>query len=111
MGIQNLAQDIVFVTLSKEPQTGQELRGINDIVADEGGCDVVIDFCMVEIFSSASLNSLLILRRLQHEQRRQLILCNMAVPTKCIFTVAGLDTCFEFVSDKSAAIAALQHSG
>jgi anti-anti-sigma regulatory factor len=42
------------------------------------------------------------------EHERQLILCNVAIMTKYIFTVAGLDEVFDFVDDHFAALAAVQ---
>jgi anti-anti-sigma regulatory factor len=50
----------------------------------------------------------MILRNLLQEHGRQLVLCNVAVMTKYIFTVAGLDKIFDFVDDRLAASAAIQ---
>jgi len=48
------------------------------------------------------------LLNLLQERGSQLILCNVAIVTKYIFTVAGLDKVFDFVDDHLAALAAVQ---
>jgi anti-anti-sigma factor len=109
MGIQNFSEDVLFVDLpSKEPQICDELKNLNEVIVTRSDCDVVIDFFRVEIITSSSISNLLILRKLLQERGRQLILCNVAVMTKYIFTVAGLDKVFDFVDDRFAAMAAVQ---
>ena len=111
MGIQSLSEDVLVVELpSKEPDIADELKAINETVSKRGDCDVIIDFSGVEIVTSSSISNLLILRNLVSEQGRQLILCNVAVVTKCIFTVAGLNEVFEFVDDQPAALAAVGYT-
>ena len=110
MGIENLSEDVVLVTLSAEPQAGHELKAVNEILSNKGDCDVVVDFSGVETIVSSSVSNLIILRELLRKRRRRLILCNVAVLTKCIFTVAGLDTIFKFVDDKPAALAAVKRA-
>jgi len=108
MAIQDFSEDVLFVDLpAKEPQISKELESLNEIVADKGDCDVIVDFFRVEIITSSSLSNLLILHNLLHEHGRQLILCNVAIVTKYIFTVAGLDEVFEFVDDRFTAVAAV----
>jgi anti-anti-sigma regulatory factor len=105
MGIQNFSEDVLFVDLpSKEPQIGSELRHLNEVINSRGDCDVVIDFFRVELITSSSISNLMILRKLLAERSRQLILCNVAIMTKYIFTVAGLDQVFDFVDDRFAAL-------
>jgi len=108
MGIRNLSEDVILVTLPKEPQTGKELRAINETVSSEGLWDVIIDFSMVEIITSSNISNLLILHRSLENAGRRLILCSVALPTKCIFKVAGLDGLFEFADDKFAALATMK---
>ena len=109
MGIQNFSEDVLFVDLpSKEPQIGNELKNLNEIVNTRSDCDVVIDFFRVEIITSSSISNLMILRKLLQEHERQLILCNVAITTKYIFTVTGLDKVFDFVDDRSAALTAVK---
>jgi anti-anti-sigma factor len=109
MGIQNFSKNILFVDLpSKALQIENELKNLNETVSTRSDCDVVIDFFRVEIITSSSISNLMILRKLMQEHERQLILCNVAVMTKYIFTVAGLDKIFDFVDDHFAAMAAME---
>jgi len=109
MGIQNFSEDVIFVDLPfKEPQIGDELKSLNEIISNRSDCDVVVDFFRVEIITSSSLSNLIILHNLLCERGRQLILCNVAIVTKYIFTVAGLDKVYDFVDDHFAALAAVQ---
>jgi anti-anti-sigma regulatory factor len=111
MGIQNFSEDVLFVDLPlREPQIGDELKNLNEIVSTRSECDVVIDFSRVEIVTSSDISNLLTLRALLREHKRQLILCSVSTLTKGIFTVAGLDAVFEFADDKHAALAAIQHA-
>ncbi len=111
MGIQNLSEDVLVVELpSKEPKIANELKAINETVSNKRDCDVIIDFSGVEIITSSSISNLLILRNLMFEHGRRLILCNIAVVTTCIFTVAGLNEIFDFADDQSTALAAVGHA-
>ena len=109
MGIQNFSEDVLFVDLPfKEPQIGDELKNLNETVSTRSECDVVIDYFRVELITSSSISNLMILRNLLQERGRQLILCNVAIMTKYIFTVAGLDKVFDFVDDHFTPLAAVQ---
>jgi len=109
MGTQNFSEDVLFVDLPRNTlQIENELKNLNETVSTRSDCDVVIDFFRVEIITSSSISNLLILRKLLQEHGRQLILCNVAIMTKYIFTVAGLDKIFDFVDDRLSAMAAVQ---
>ncbi|MFA5251425.1 MAG: STAS domain-containing protein [Phycisphaerae bacterium] len=109
MTIQNFSKNVLFVDLpSQEPQIGTELKSLNEIISTRSDCDVAIDFFRVEIINSSSIGNLMILRSLMEEHERQLILCNVAVMTKYIFTVAGLDKIFDFVDDRLSAMTAME---
>lgn len=109
MGIQNFSKNVIFVDLPSDvSQIGEELNNLNETVSARTDCDVVIDFFRVEILNSSSIGNLMILRKLMEEHGHQLVLCNVAVMTKYIFTVAGLDKLFDFVDDRFAAMAAAQ---
>lgn len=111
MSVEYLADKVLFAVLPKEPQLRQELETINETVSNDGNNDVVIDFTRVEVLTSSSISNLVILRNLLHEQGRQLILCNVALPTRGLLNVVGLDGFFSVVEDKFAALARLQRSG
>jgi len=106
MDTQNVPEDVIVVDLpSQEPQIANKLKSINEIVSNRADCNVIIDFDGVEIITSSSISNLIILHKFLHEHGHKLILCNIAFVTKCIFTVAGLDSIFDFADDTSAALA------
>jgi len=108
MGIQNWSEDIILVDLPQEPNMGDELKTVTEIVRDRGDCDMVIDFSSVDIVTSSSLSKLLKLRKLLGDCGHQLVFCNVAAATRGIFTVTGLDGIFEVADDKFVALASLQ---
>lgn len=108
MGIQNWSENIILVDLPPEPQTGDELKAVTEILRDRDDCDVVIDFSSVDIVTSSSLSKFLKLRKLLADCGHRLIFCNVAIATKGIFTVTGIHEIFEFVDDKFIALASLQ---
>jgi anti-anti-sigma factor len=108
MGIQNWEEDIILVDLPREPQMGDELKSVTEMVRDRGDCDVVIDFSDVDIVTSSSLSKLLKLRKLLADCGHQLVFSNVAAATKGIFTVTGIEGIFEIVDDKFVALASLQ---
>ncbi len=108
MGIQNWSENIVLVDLPKEPEMGDELKKVTEIVRDRGDCDVVLDFSSVHIITSSSLAKLLKLRKLLADCEHKLVLCAVVSSTKGIFIVTGLDEIFEIVVDKFVALASLQ---
>jgi len=111
MGIQNWSEDVVLVDLPLEPEMGEELKTITQVVRDRGDCEVVIDFSKVDIITSSSLSKLLRLKKLVGDCGHRLVFCNVAPATKGIFTVTGLDGIFEIVDDKFIALASLQMVG
>jgi len=108
MGIQNWEDNVILVDLPREPQTGDELKEVTEIVRDRGDCEVVIDFSDVDIVTSSSLSKLLKLRKLTVDCGHRLIFSNVAAATRGIFTVTGLEGIFEIVDDKFVALASLQ---
>ena len=108
MGIQNWSDDIILVDLPQEPQMGDELKTVTEIVRDRRDCDVVIDFSSVDIVTSSSLSKFLKLRKLLGDCGHRLVFCKVAAATKGIFTVTGLDGIFEVADDKFVALASLQ---
>jgi anti-anti-sigma factor len=108
MGIQDWSDDILLVDLPQEPEIGEELTTVTEMVRDRGDCDVVIDFSGVDIVTSSSLSKMLKLRKMLTDCGHQLIFCGVAAATKGIFMVTGLDGIFEFADDKFVALAGLQ---
>ncbi len=111
MGIQNWSEDIILVDLPQEPELGDELKTVTEVVRDRGDCEVVVDFSDVDIITSSSLSKLLKLRKLVGDCGHRLVFCSVAPATKGIFTITGLDGIFEMVDDKFVALASLQMVG
>ncbi len=111
MGIQNWSEDILLIDLPSEPEMGDELKTVTEMVRDRGDCEVVVDFSKVDIITSSSLSKLLKLRKLVGDCGHRLVFCSVAPATKGIFTVTGLDGVFEIVDDKFIALASLQMVG
>lgn len=111
MGIQNLAENIIFVTVIKEQQISKEISTINEFVINKGNCHVIIDFSRVEWINSSDINNLIILHNLLCRDGYQLILCDVAVPTKCIFAVIGFDKFFTFADNKRMALEIIKNTG
>jgi anti-anti-sigma factor len=108
VGIQDWSENIILVTLAEEPQMGEELRTVIEIVRDRGDCDVVIDFADVDIVTSSSIAKTLKLRKALKDTGRRLVLCGVKNATRGIFMVTGLDSVFDFTDDKFIALASLQ---
>ncbi|MBN2588459.1 MAG: STAS domain-containing protein [Sedimentisphaerales bacterium] len=108
MGIQDWSESVILVDLQQEPDMGDELKSVTEVVRDRGDCDVVIDFSSIDIITSSSLSKLLKLRKMLSDCGHQLIFCSVAAATRGIFTVTGLDGIFDFADDKFVALASLQ---
>jgi len=111
MGIQNWSENVILVELPPEPEFGEELKSATETVQAKRSCDVVLDFCRVDIVTSSSISKLLKLRKSLADCGHRLVFCSVAPATKGIFTVTGLDGIFELVDDKFAALATLQMVG
>lgn len=106
MAMQNLSDDVVLLTLAKEPEPVNQLQEIN---ACQGGThDVIVDFSNAEILTSEILNSLVILERALGDCRRRLVLSAVPPEIKQIFVRTGLETLFEFANDDLAALRSLR---
>ena len=111
MAIEKISEDILLVEL---PFVGlkmtEELNTVREMVSDQRPYDVIIDFFKVELISSSNIGTLLVLRSMLQNAGHQLVLCNVNVVTKGIFTVAGLRKVFTFAHDKETALATLRNS-
>ncbi|NLH17517.1 MAG: STAS domain-containing protein [Phycisphaerae bacterium] len=107
MGIQNWSETIILVNLASEPQMGEELQTVVDMVRRR--CrDVVIDFSEADIVTSSSIAKLLKLRKTLADSDHRLVFSGVKAKTRNIFSVTGLDVVFEFVEDQFLALAGLQ---
>jgi len=108
MGIQNWSENVILVNLAAEPDLGEEIQSVCEIVSKRTDQDVVMDFSDVEILTSSSIAKLLKLRKILFDNQHKLVLCCVRPATKNIFYVTGLDTVFSFVQDQFIALASLQ---
>ncbi len=100
MAILNWSEDIIHVRLAAEPQMGDEIKTVTEIVRDRGECDVVIDFSNIDIVTSSSFSKLLKLRKLLADFEHRLFFCNVAPTVKDTIMTIGLDGIFQIVDDE-----------
>ena len=81
---------------------------VEEIASNNDAQDIIIDFSCIEIVTSLTLGKLIILHKLQHERGHRLILCNVSFFSKCVFSVTGLKSIFDFADDKFTALAAIK---
>lgn len=108
MAIKNLSEDILFVTLSSEQKISDELKAVNELVAERKDCDVIVDFYKVQVVNSVNISNLIILHKLLESNGRKIIFCNVSFLTKGIFRLTGLNSVFKVAVDKSEALEMLQ---
>ncbi len=108
MGIQDWSENVILVTVVPEPDMGDELKTVTEIVRKRNKCSVVIDFSEAELVTSSSLAQLLRLQKVLDDCDQQMILCGTSPRTRGVFEITGLDNVFEFVEDKFTALAGMQ---
>lgn len=108
MGIQNWSDEIILVNLAKEPQLGEELQVVIDMVRDDPSRDVVVDFSDIDILTSSSIAKLLKLRKVLIDGDHRLVVSTISDQTMQIFRITALDTVFEFVDSQFVALAGFQ---
>jgi anti-anti-sigma factor len=108
MGIQNWSENVILVNLAKEPDMGEELQTVIDVVSENRTQSVVVDFADADIVTSSSIAKLLKLRKVLHDNNQTLVFCSVKPKTRSIFNVTGLDSVFDFMDDQFIALASLQ---
>ena len=108
MGIQNWSEDVILVNLATEPDMGDELQTVIDLVAEDATQNVVVDFVDTDIITSSSIAKLLKLRKVLHDNGRTLVFSSVQPKTRSIFNVTGLESVFDFMDDQFIALASLQ---
>ena len=71
MGIQNWSENVILVNLAAEPDLGEEIQSVCEIVSKRTDQDVVMDFSDVEILTSSSIAKLLKLRKVLFDNQAQ----------------------------------------
>jgi anti-anti-sigma regulatory factor len=112
MGIQHWSDNIIILDLPEEPEMGEELEALVEMLSDRDHCSAVIDFSSVGgVVSSSSLSKLLELRKTSLDCGRRLIFCGVPSATRGVFKVTGLDQAFELADNKFTALATLEMIG
>ena len=108
MGIQNWSEDVILVNLATEPDMGDELQTIIELVTENTTQDVVVDFIDTDVVTSSSIAKLLKLRKVLDDNGRTLVFCSVSPKTRSIFNITGLESVFDFMDDQFIALASLQ---
>ena len=108
MNVRLLESDVLLASLPPEPQAQPELRLLWRHLSERAPLHLVIDMSRVEVITSPSIGTLLLLRRLQSERGVRLLLCQPRLATKCILRVVGLDAIFDYAKDKPDALKLLR---
>jgi len=108
--IQNLSEGIILAILSEEPNITCELATVVEALNADQACDVIVNFSAVGVITSSSIGKLIELRDVLQKRSRRLILSDVALPTRCIFKVVGLEQLFEFSDNKDTALAELENA-
>lgn len=96
--------DVLCVSLPAEPKVQSELTLLRKRLAEREPLHLIIDLSHVEILSSPGIGGLLLLRQMQIERGSRLVLCNLALATKCVLRVVGLDSVFDYAEGKRDAL-------
>lgn len=108
--MEKLTEDVVYVVLPPEPRIREKLKDLNEKVSRNCDFNVVLDFSYIEVLTSTTISNLITLQNWLNKRGYKLVLCKVAVVTKGIFDVAGLDKVFKFASDKFDALSILRQS-
>ncbi len=108
MSVQTGLDDVIVVDLPRELEGHSELQTVVETVRHTGGRDVIVDFSTVDVVGSMTFSRLLELRRVLRQMGHKLVLCSLAPQTRGVFATVQLDRLFDFVKDKTAALASLQ---
>jgi len=108
MNVHDSLEQTRVIALPSEPHMGHELETTIKNASTRGQ-NIILDFARVEIMSSGTICSLMILERLLNGINRQLVLCAVPASIMGIFRLVGLQGLFVFAEDEGAARDWLQH--
>ena len=110
MGIENYLEDVLFVSLPKEPHLGTELETLNEIASEGCNRDVIIDFSEVKVLTSESICGLMILDKYLASSGRHLVFFGASEAVKHNFERTGLAAVFQFADDEYLALQAVRRA-
>ena len=108
MGIRNISEDVLLVTLPQQPQQSDELEAVNTMLSEAIDRDIVVDFSKVKMLTSESICGLLILAKLLSGAGHQLVLCSAPPAINDIFVRTGLLSVFELADTEPDALTHLK---
>jgi anti-anti-sigma factor len=95
-------------SLRLDPAPVQDLRGHYEAhLKNQGTADIVIDLSGVGFAGSAALGNFVALQRLVRAKGGRIIFCNVDPTVTEVFRASKLDSLFEFVADRAAAVRAI----
>ena len=109
MSVNNIQDGILAVYPVTEKQLATDLQQLNEMAADDGDFDVIINLSQVEMINSSNISSLILLRQVLQRHCRELILYELNFTTRGMFAVLGLNDFFLFAKSKACAIEAIKH--
>jgi anti-anti-sigma factor len=108
--IESVSGDIIVFSVRGEPNLGDELHAVTEMVVGDVNSNVIVDLACVDIIRSSSLTKLLKLRQALIGRNRQIILCNIHPLTQSIMEITDLNTIFTIAPDKQAGISLINNS-
>jgi len=108
--IGSIAGDIIVFSVRGEPDLGNELQAITEMVAGDVNSNVIVNFVGVDIIRSSSLTKLLKLRQALVARERQLVLCNIHPLTQSILEITDINSIFAIAADKQAGVSLIRSS-
>jgi anti-anti-sigma factor len=106
--IDSLAGDLIVFSVRGEPNLGEELKAMTDMVAGDVNGNVILDYSDVDIIRSSSLTKMLKLRQAVIARNHQIVLCNIHPLTQSIMEVTDLNKVFSIAVDKETAISMIR---
>jgi anti-anti-sigma factor len=111
MSIQIWSENVILANLTAGREHSDELQTALAMVRGKSDCNVVVDFCNIDVVGSTTLAGLLELRQVLQPSGHKLVLCGLRPAIKGLFTIVRLDSAFDFVEDRFAALAKVQMIG
>jgi len=106
--IGSIAGDIIVFSVRGEPDLGDELQAITEMVAGNLDSNVIVNFVCVDIIRSSSLTKLLELRQALVARGCQLVLCNIRPVTQSIMEITDINSVFAIAADKEAGVSLIR---
>jgi len=108
MGIEQLSEETLLITLPEDPQSSNDLERAVDMTRADANVSVIVDMSLVEIMPSPMLSELMILEKQLGNSGRQLILCSVPPSIMKLFITVGLNGLFTFSDDQTTALQLLR---